>query len=105
MKAESAILPGIQKPMTLWGLPIQLALVNVCGAMTVLGFFLAIQLTPLAPFAAIGCFIGGWIFFYKRNSRDPHYANCLFNVPRFWRGRRRQPEGRRLLAGTPQGKG
>ena len=56
MKAESAILPGIQKPMTLWGLPIQLVLVNVCGAMTVLGFFLAIQLTPLAPFAAIGCF-------------------------------------------------
>ena len=98
MKAESFIFTGVQKPLNLFGLAPQLFILNAGGAVMVFGVLIALDLIPLALMAAVIAFVIGWVVLFRKTRRDLHFANFLFTVSRFWRGKNR----RCLIAGTPE---
>ena len=98
MKAESAVLVQVQRPMTLLGLSMPLmAFVVATGVVLAVAAILAVSFALMLPAAGAG-FVGAWLFFFRRVRGNPHYDRDLTVGPRFWRGRRE----RHLAAGGPR---
>lgn len=95
MKAESVVMTGVQKPLTLFGIPPQMFVFVAMGAIIVFGVFVAIDLMSLALIAAMIVFVFSWLSLFRQTRLDHHFSNFVFSVPRFWRGR----AARWLIAG------
>ena len=93
------MLTGVQRPLTYFGLPLELLAGLAAASVVIFGVFVAVGLVPAALIAALAVFAGGWFFFFRRMRRDAHFPQTLFLVPRFW-GRRHR---RALTAGHPPG--
>jgi hypothetical protein len=87
MKATSHVFTGIQKPMTLLGLPPKVLLLVAAATGCSFGVMVAVGFAPLAMPVAVVTLIGLWIWLWRKNSRDRHFGNYLFSVPRFWGSR------------------
>lgn len=98
MKAESFVFTGIQKPLTVLGLPPKLLMLLVAmtgvsfGAFIAIGFRVSAMLIPVVAFGV------AWFKLWRRNNKDRHFGNYLFALPRFW-ARRKRPAS--ILAGRP----
>lgn len=97
MKAASAILTGIQRPMTLFGIPPQMFMLAAAVAGTTFGIFIVVDLLAFALVGALLAFFGIWLWLFKMNRDDFHFAAKVFIEPKFW-GRH---SVRHLLVGTP----
>ena len=99
MKAESAVLVAVQRPLTVFGLPAAL-LAGLIGAAALLFGSLAAAGWLATGFAlALALVAAGWVKVYRATRRDPHFSHALLLIPRFW-GRRQY---RTLIAGLPGG--
>lgn len=102
MKAESAIFTGVQKPMTMLGLPAGLFMLLAAGSAASFGACIAVGAMPVALVAAVVTFAVGWVVLWRKNNADCHFGHMLFRMPTFWAGHR---EVRLLVAGgTPSRK-
>lgn len=87
MKAESVVMTGVQKPLTLFGIPPQMFVFVAAGSGIVFGVFVAIDLLSLALIVAMIVFIFAWLSLFRQTRLDHHFSNFVFSVPRFWRSR------------------
>lgn len=98
MKARSVVFPQLQRPTTMFGLPITMVIVNFIVAMT---FYIVALLTGAfaISFAGAGTlFLIGLALIY-RGSRNDHHVETIFTTAfRFWGLSTRR---RWLLAGAP----
>ena len=99
MKADSAVLVTVQRPLTVFGLPAAL-LAGLIGVAAVLFGALAAAGWVATGFAlALALVAAGWVKVYRATRRNPHFSHALLLIPRFW-GRR---PSRTLIAGLPGG--
>ncbi|WP_413208362.1 hypothetical protein [Rhodospirillum sp. A1_3_36] len=97
MKAASPILPQIQRPVTLLGLPpVLFGLAATAGSVAAVSC-LMMGIAPLTLPVAVTALGGLWAFFWQRARADHHYDRLLINARRIWKGKVRTP--RSLIAG------
>lgn len=97
MKSESFIYTGLQKPMTLFGLPPVLLALTMAAPGVVFAMMVALGFAAPALPVALGTFAVLAVYVWRRTRRDHHFESMLLVPPRFWRGR----TVRRLIAGHP----
>ncbi|MFN4277980.1 MAG: hypothetical protein ACK4FJ_16925 [Ferrovibrio sp.] len=87
MKATSFVFTGVQKPMTLFGLPPKVMFLVIAAMGCSFGILVAVGLAPLAVPASVVLVVVLWTWLWRKNNRDWHFGNYLFSTPRFWASR------------------
>src|SRR3546814_19437043 len=102
MKADSVVFTGMQRPLTMLGLPPALLIGTACGAGMIMLFFVYLGLLPLALPAFILSFAWMWWKLWRRKQADSHFGSVLFAALRFWgRNGRWSAKRSRMVAGLP----
>ena len=89
------MLVGVQRPLTVFGLPAGLLAGLTGAAAMVFGAFVAAGWVATGFAGALGVFAIGWVKLYRATRRDPHFSQAVLLIPQFW-GRR---QSRTLVAG------
>jgi hypothetical protein len=97
MKAMSAVLLQIQRPMTIMGISPALAGLSVTAGSVGGALCVMLDLTFLFLPVFVVITAGLWTRFWRACRKDHHYDRLLLLAPRFWRGR----PARTLIAGRP----
>lgn len=97
MKANSFVFTGIQKPLTVLGLPAKVFVLVVAATTVAFGAIVALGVMEVAIPVSVVTFIVLWFLMWRRSTRDHHFGNYLFALPRFWAGRSRPAH---ILAGS-----
>lgn len=97
MKAASPVLPHIQRPVTILGLPPLLFGFTAAAAAVAAGMTVWAGWMPLTLPAAVAVFGGGWVHFWRATRADHHHDRVFFNARRWWGSGLRR--GRALVAG------
>lgn len=98
MKAASPVLPQIQRPITVLGLPPLLFGLTSAAAAVSAAFCVVLGLMPLSLPTAVVVFLVGWYRFWRASRADPHYDRVLITARRWWKAQLRT--GRALVAGS-----
>lgn len=102
MKAASFVFMTIQKPLTVFGLPVWLLVSLACASGAVLVIFVVAGYMAISLPAAITAFAIGWYKLFQQVRADHHFGNIIIAVPRFWLKRGRLAKGSaQLIAGLP----
>src|SRR3546814_18308935 len=75
MKAESVVFTGMQRPLTMLGLPPALLIGTACAAGMVMLLFVYVGLLPLALPAFILSFAWLWWKLWRRQQADGHFGS------------------------------
>ncbi|GAA0570691.1 hypothetical protein [Caenispirillum bisanense] len=98
MKAASPVLPQIQRPITILGLPPALFGLTSAGAFVAIALCIWSGLMPLSLPAGVAVFLILWHRFWRATRADHHHDRVLLTARRWWKGRLRS--GRALVAGS-----
>lgn len=106
MKATSYVFAGLQKPLTVFGLPVWLHVTLGCSAVLVMVLCVVTGFMALSLPAAVVVFAVGWYKLFQRVRADHHFGNIIVVVPGFWLRKGRLAKGHALLlAGIPAASG
>ncbi|MBS4047934.1 hypothetical protein [Ferrovibrio sp.] len=87
MKASSFVFTGVQKPLTLFGLPPKVMILVIAGMGCTFGLMVGVGFAPLAIPTSLAVVICLWTWLWRKNNQDCHFGNYLFSTPRFWASR------------------
>lgn len=102
MKASSFVFIGVQKPLTLFGLPPKVMVLVIAAMGCSFGVMVAVGLATFAIPVAVVVVVCLWAWLWRKNNRDWHFGNYLFATPRFWAARGKEAN---FLAGHPAQRG
>ena len=85
MKPKSFVLPQLQKPLTIFGIPVQLLMLTI--AIAALGFLFCIfkKFVGISFIVFLAIFVSGILLSYKLAKKDCHVITVFLTTLAFWK--------------------